>query len=139
MKAKKINWKIGRGEIETGSGLNQELSLTRARDTRWNSHFKTLSRLVEFVDRFSEVTSELLICMTGLNLHDSFCDFDPSKLRKLIDFYPHHFSYKDRMNILHELSVYPSHMQQDGRFATLKSISDLAKVMVETDTHLSFH
>ena len=34
------------GEIETKSGLNQELSLTRAGDARWNSHYKTLSRLV---------------------------------------------------------------------------------------------
>jgi len=95
-------------------------------------------QIQEFGDRFSEESSELLICMTGLNPHDSFCDFDPSKLRKLIDFYPHDFSYGDRMNIIHELSVYPSHMQQDGRFATLKSVSELAKVLVETKMHLFF-
>jgi hypothetical protein len=33
---------IGRGEIATGTGLNQELSLQRPGDTRWNSHYKTL-------------------------------------------------------------------------------------------------
>ncbi|XP_071699686.1 uncharacterized protein [Rutidosis leptorrhynchoides] len=38
---------IGSGIIETGRGLNQELSLIRPRDTRWNSHYKTLLRLVE--------------------------------------------------------------------------------------------
>ena len=92
----------------------------------------------EFRDRFSEASSELLICMTALNPRDSFCAFDSSKLRKLIDSYPYDFSYKDRMDILHELDVYPSHMQEDGKFANLKSISDLAKVMVETDVHLSF-
>ncbi|KAL4573046.1 hypothetical protein LXL04_019839 [Taraxacum kok-saghyz] len=42
------------------------------------------------------------------------------------------------MNIIHELSVYPSHMKQDGRFATLKIVSELAKVLVETKMHLFF-
>ncbi|XP_023758470.1 uncharacterized protein LOC111906914 [Lactuca sativa] len=92
-------------------------------------------QIQEFGDCFNEVSSELLICMAGLNPHDSFCDFDPSKLRKLINFYPHDFSYKDRLDILNELSVYPNHMQQDGSFANLKNISDLARVMVETKMH----
>jgi len=95
-------------------------------------------QIVEFGDRFNEDSSQLLICMTGLNPRESFCDFDPSKLQKLIDFYPQDFSYNDRMNILHELSVYPSHMQQDERFANLKSISELAKKLVDTKMHLFF-
>ena len=33
---------IGKGEIATGTGLNQELSLQRPGDTRWNSHYRTL-------------------------------------------------------------------------------------------------
>ena len=36
---------IGKGEIATGSGLNQELSLQRPGDTRWNSHYTTLLSL----------------------------------------------------------------------------------------------
>ncbi|KAL4579401.1 hypothetical protein LXL04_015545 [Taraxacum kok-saghyz] len=47
-------------------------------------------------------------------------------------------AYLDRMDILHELSTYPYHMQQDERFANLKSVSDLAKVMVETKMHEFF-
>ena len=38
---------IGCGEKETERGLNQELSLIRAGDTRWSCHYKTLLRLVE--------------------------------------------------------------------------------------------
>jgi len=38
---------IGRLEVETGSGLNQEISLARAGDTHWNSHYKTLLRLIK--------------------------------------------------------------------------------------------
>ncbi|GJS55265.1 zinc finger MYM-type protein 1-like protein [Tanacetum coccineum] len=38
---------IGNGEIETRMGKNQELSLIRARDTRWNSHYKTILHLID--------------------------------------------------------------------------------------------
>ncbi|KAL6538265.1 hypothetical protein OROGR_012253 [Orobanche gracilis] len=46
---------IGHGEIETGSGLNQELSLIRAGDTRWSSHYKTLMRLVDLYPTVMDV------------------------------------------------------------------------------------
>ncbi|KAI3716955.1 hypothetical protein L1987_68206 [Smallanthus sonchifolius] len=42
-------------KIGTGSGLNQEISLTRAGDTRWNSHHKTLTRLVTLYQSVIEV------------------------------------------------------------------------------------
>ncbi|XP_052627808.1 uncharacterized protein LOC111880587 [Lactuca sativa] len=35
------------GELETGRGLNQETTLVRAGDTRWGSHFNTLTSLVK--------------------------------------------------------------------------------------------
>ncbi|KAG7594755.1 hypothetical protein ISN45_Aa01g034900 [Arabidopsis thaliana x Arabidopsis arenosa] len=38
---------ISRGEIKTGKGLNQELSLQRPGNTRWGSHYYTLKRLVD--------------------------------------------------------------------------------------------
>ncbi|XP_076927813.1 uncharacterized protein LOC143591512 [Bidens hawaiensis] len=42
-------------EFGTGSGLNQELSLSRAGDTRWSSHYKTLDRLVTLYPSVMEV------------------------------------------------------------------------------------
>ncbi|XP_071713304.1 uncharacterized protein [Rutidosis leptorrhynchoides] len=44
---KRVEEEIGSGRIETGKGLNQEVSLIRLGDTRWNSHYKTLVRLVD--------------------------------------------------------------------------------------------
>ena len=38
---------IGSGKISTGTGLNQDQSLQRAGDTRWGSHYRTLSGLVK--------------------------------------------------------------------------------------------
>ena len=55
-KEKLLN-EIGRGEVETGSGLNQELSLIRAGDTRWSSHYKTLLRLVDLYSTIMDVLS----------------------------------------------------------------------------------
>ncbi|XP_071704889.1 uncharacterized protein [Rutidosis leptorrhynchoides] len=43
----RVEEQIGSGKLETERGLNQELSLTRPGDTRWNSHYDTLVRLVD--------------------------------------------------------------------------------------------
>ncbi|XP_052619778.1 uncharacterized protein LOC111891719 [Lactuca sativa] len=38
---------LGSGELETGRGLNQKTTLVRAGDTRWGSHFNTLTSLMK--------------------------------------------------------------------------------------------
>ncbi|KAJ9560721.1 hypothetical protein OSB04_005881 [Centaurea solstitialis] len=280
---RKVEKLIGSGEVETGSGLNQELSLARAGDTRWGSHYKTLLRLVdlfpcvmevlqyieddcenstsvcqarglqiyltsfdfvfylhlmlrilgvtnslsqalqkrdqdilnamslvqstkeelqefrvdgfdsllekvtsfcekhdiemvnmkedyvntknrrqktnityrhyyeydcfntvvdmqiqEFGDRFGEISSELLVCIAALNPHDSFCDFNQIKLLRLSELYPDDFSSEERIALEQELRLYIRNVHQDEKFTNLKGISDLAKVMVETNKHLTF-
>ena len=37
---------LGKGEIASGQGINQETNLKRAVDTRWSSHFATLTNLI---------------------------------------------------------------------------------------------
>ena len=44
------------GEVETRSGLNQELGLGRPCDTRWGSHFKTI---VNVLDLFPSILGSL--------------------------------------------------------------------------------
>lgn len=46
---------IGISEIETGTGLNQELSLIRAGDTRRGSHYRTMSSLVSLLPKVLKV------------------------------------------------------------------------------------
>ncbi|KAI3763962.1 hypothetical protein L2E82_13960 [Cichorium intybus] len=46
---------IGKGELETGRGLNQESSLARAGDTRWGSHLKTIISLMKLYPEILEV------------------------------------------------------------------------------------
>ncbi|XP_044366248.1 zinc finger MYM-type protein 1-like [Triticum aestivum] len=46
---------IGCGQLSTGTGLNQELSLQRAGDTRWGSHYKTLRSILNLFPDVIEV------------------------------------------------------------------------------------
>ncbi|XP_058783381.1 uncharacterized protein LOC131658059 [Vicia villosa] len=45
--------------VETGTGLNQELSIAKAGDARWGSHFRTLNRLVYLFTPIIEVFEDL--------------------------------------------------------------------------------
>ncbi|XP_060200713.1 uncharacterized protein LOC132628978 [Lycium barbarum] len=44
--AKEIEEALCKGELETGRGLNQELGLARAGDTRWGSHYKSFKKII---------------------------------------------------------------------------------------------
>ena len=43
------------GEIETGSGLNQEMGLPRPCDTRWGSYYKTICNIIAMYPSIHEV------------------------------------------------------------------------------------
>lgn len=92
----------------------------------------------EFSDRFNEVNSELLLCMSALNPSDLFCGFDKKKLAELAKFYPDDFNHKDMVTLEHELGLYIDNILHDERFSSLDSIGDLAKLMVDTRKHLSY-
>ncbi|XP_060182446.1 uncharacterized protein LOC132612127 [Lycium barbarum] len=44
--AKEIEAALRKGELETGRGLNQELGLARAGDTRWGCHYKSFKNFI---------------------------------------------------------------------------------------------
>ena len=48
------------GEVETGSGLNQESTLRRPGDTRWGSHYISLCRLVDLFPSVLDVFSPIV-------------------------------------------------------------------------------
>ncbi|KAI0526986.1 hypothetical protein KFK09_002582 [Dendrobium nobile] len=51
---------LQKGEVFTGRGLNQEISLKRAGDTRWGSHYESLIRLITM---FSSIINVLEIVL----------------------------------------------------------------------------
>ncbi|KAK9671924.1 hypothetical protein RND81_12G064000 [Saponaria officinalis] len=64
--AKHVLKELYLGEIKSGSGLNQELGLSRPGDTRWHSHFKTILNvltlyptILDVIDTIGEFSSEV--------------------------------------------------------------------------------
>ncbi|XP_076941555.1 uncharacterized protein LOC143611156 [Bidens hawaiensis] len=55
LKKERVENEILRGEIKTGKGLNQEVSLVRARYTRWGSHHRTITSLLKLFPEVIEV------------------------------------------------------------------------------------
>ncbi|XP_070023378.1 uncharacterized protein [Nicotiana sylvestris] len=66
--AEKLEELLVLGEVHTGSGLNQELGLQRAGDTRWGSYFKTVRN---FISLFSSIVHVLgVLAIEGSNYHE---------------------------------------------------------------------
>ncbi|CAA7014616.1 unnamed protein product [Microthlaspi erraticum] len=96
-----------------------------------------LSITKEFNDRFTEVNTDLLICMASLSPVDSFQDFDKEKLVRLAKFYPDDFSYGELLSLEQHLDIYIDNIRRDERFKSLNSLGDLSYLMVETRKHVA--
>ena len=89
-------------------------------------------QLQELNDRFTEVNTELLLCIACLCPDDSFHAFDMGKLIKLAKYYPNDFSAAELEFLKDQLENYIADVQQSADFAYLKGINALAQKMVET-------
>nr|XP_016457164.1 PREDICTED: zinc finger MYM-type protein 1-like [Nicotiana tabacum] len=52
---------LRKSELETGRGLNQELGLARARDTRWGSHFKSFNNFILMLGPIIDVLDAIAV------------------------------------------------------------------------------
>ncbi|XP_052146816.1 uncharacterized protein LOC127765887 isoform X3 [Oryza glaberrima] len=53
--ARRIVEALDVGDIETGTGLNQEMGLSRPGDTRWGSHYKTVMHVISLYPSIRQV------------------------------------------------------------------------------------
>ena len=63
-------------------------------------------QLKELNERFTEATTELLVCVACLSPNDSVSAFDKQKLIHLASFYPNDFSLMERFALDDELDAY---------------------------------
>ena len=84
-------------------------------------------QLQELNDRFIEVNTEFLLCITCLCPNDSFHAFDIGKLIKLAKYYPNDFSAAELEFLKDQLENYIVDVQQSANFASLKGINALAQ------------
>ncbi|XP_026398285.1 uncharacterized protein LOC113294076 [Papaver somniferum] len=89
-------------------------------------------QLRELNDRFTETTTELLLCVACLCPSDSFAAFDKDKLKRLAEFYPKDFSEIDVVLLDGQLQNYIMDVRTSTEFSSLNGITDLARKMVET-------
>ncbi|KAK1423503.1 hypothetical protein QVD17_18806 [Tagetes erecta] len=95
-------------------------------------------QIQELGNRFNEVTTELLICMSSLSPCHGFSALNKLNLLKLAEMYPYDFTFDEKDKLIYELGNYIANVKEDTRFANLNGVSDLAKTMVETRKHIDY-
>ncbi|XP_062085725.1 uncharacterized protein LOC133791830 [Humulus lupulus] len=95
-------------------------------------------QLQELNERFNEVNTELLLCLTSLCPGDSFVAFDKKKLVRFAEYYPKDFSTFELMILDDQLETYIIDVRSTEKFLGLKSIGDLAQKMVETKKNIVY-
>ena len=95
-------------------------------------------QLAEFNDRFNEVNSELLTNIAAFSSKNSFDAFKIESLMELAKAYPDDFDPRDLDDLIIELNIYIDNVRADARFAQVATISELGKLMVDTNKNLSF-
>ena len=88
-------------------------------------------QLQELKSRFTEVNTELFLCVTCLNPYDSFVAFDKQKLIRLTQFY----SQIELIVLNDQLETYIIDMCYSNKFFDLKGIDDLTQKMLRQKTH----
>ena len=92
----------------------------------------------ELNSRFTEVNTELLLCVAYLNPSESFVAFDKQMLIQLAQFYPHEFSPIELMILNKQFETYIIDERSNVQFSNFKGICDLAQKMVETKKHIMY-
>ncbi|XP_075659441.1 uncharacterized protein LOC142629353 [Castanea sativa] len=127
----------------SGQGLNQETNLKRPVSGRprcntqqnTNLHYYCVElfytvidmQLQELNNHFSEVNTDLLICMACLNPSNSFVAFDKEKLIHLTKFYPYDFPETDILALDSQLQNFIFDMRNNDLFLELQGVVNLLK------------
>ena len=82
-------------------------------------------------NRFTEVNTELLLCVAYLNASNSFATFNKEKLLCLTEFYPNDFSTTEVMTLDDQLDAFIHDMRSRNEFLQIKGIAGLTMKMVK--------
>ena len=88
--------------------------------------------------RFSEVSSELLVCMAALNPRNSFSSFDVDKLVRLAEIYAEDFDVGHILLLPSELKEFHVRVRNNKEFLGCTELSKVAEIMVKTKMNTSY-
>jgi hAT family C-terminal dimerisation region len=92
-------------------------------------------QLQELNNIFTEINTELLICVSCLNPKNSFSSFNKDKLLQLAQFYPSDFNQFEFLILASQLENYIMDVQNDRDFLEVNNLVELSKKLVETNRH----
>ncbi|ESR65508.1 hypothetical protein CICLE_v10007751mg [Citrus x clementina] len=101
---------LGKGELSSGQGLNQEITLKRPADTRWSSHYGTLMSIISM---FPSVVDVLEVIEVEGNSEQRFQANTLLKLMQSFDFVFCLFLMKNILGYANELSRALQRKDQD--------------------------
>ncbi|XP_050939145.1 uncharacterized protein LOC127148823 [Cucumis melo] len=114
-----------------------KVKLQSMRESGWQSLLDEVSnfcnkhvidmQLQELNNRFTEKSTELLLCVACLNPSNSFTAFDRQKLICLAQFYPRDLSTTELLILEDQLQNYIIDVCSDNMFVGLTSIGDLSQ------------
>lgn len=122
-----------------GQSRRSKISVTQDHHYRVDTFYVALDAInTEMTHRFSELSSELLICFSCLDPRDSFSKFDVHKIARLTEIYDIDFSISDRAVIKDQLETFILHVRRVEDFIGCHDLASLAMKMVETQRHIVF-
>src|SRR6266540_7424696 len=94
--------------------------------------------LTEMNHRFSEVSSELLVCMASLNPRNSFSNFDADKLVRLAEIYAQDFYVADLLLLPGQLKDFMCRVRRSNEFLGCSELPKVAEIMIKTGMNRSY-
>ena len=81
-------------------------------------------------NRFTKLSSELLMCISCLDPRNFFSKFNHSRSLRLAELYLEDFCLSDRMELKEPLKTYIFEMRRNEHFTNLGGIGSLARKMI---------
>ncbi|CAN6242141.1 unnamed protein product [Urochloa humidicola] len=126
--------------------VNARGTSARRRQKVTNMHFYHVEVFLAAIDailtemnhRFSEASSELLVCMAALNPRNSFSSFDVDKLVRLAEIYAEDFDIGHILVLPSELKEFHDRVRRNNEFLGCTELSKVAEIMVKTNMNTSY-
>ena len=126
--------------------VNARGTSVRRRQKVTNMHFYHVEIFLAVIDaimsemnhRFSEVSSELLVCMACLNPRNSFSNFDVDKLVKFAEIYAEDFDIAEITVLPSQLRGFIGCARRNQVFLGCTELSQVSEIMVKHGMHKSY-
>ena len=146
---KRVKLFCDKNEIEVpdmDKEVNARGTSARRRQKMTNMHFYHVEIFLAAIDailcemnhRFSEVSSELLVCMASLNPRNSFSNFDVDKLVRLAEIYAQDFDVSHILVLPNQLRECHLRVKRNKEFLGCTELSKVAEIMVKTNMNKSY-